>query len=252
MTFEHQSDITSERERLLDSTHHDHEDIIRHLQDHPAPANVPYLKSAILLKPKLSYLEYDDYGAYYKKCLWALQAIGTEEAIAAIKECLSAQDDALRTQAAYRLERIAQKAPGAVAGHTQPLQNVPQVHSLGAMALAGLFGGPLAVGYLAYADFNKLGVRSRINTAISLFALALLIWYFVSLLTPPDIISKLAMLLPQLALWTLAVRAFLGQALTTHKMAGGSFHSKWFAVGLGFCTNMLERLFFFLLSLIAF
>lgn len=113
MTFEPPSDIAAERERLLDPTHEEHEEIIRYLQDHPDPASAPCLKNAIALKPALAYLDYDDYGAYYKKCLWALQAIGTAEAIAVIRECASADDEALRMQALYRLERIAQKARAA-------------------------------------------------------------------------------------------------------------------------------------------
>ena len=113
MTFEPPSDIAAERERLLDPTHEEHEEIIRYLQDHPDPASAPCLKNAIALKPALAYLDYDDYGAYYKKCLWALQAIGTAEPIAVIRECASADDEALRMQALYRLERIAQKARSA-------------------------------------------------------------------------------------------------------------------------------------------
>ena len=96
MTCDLPSDFAAERQRLLDPDHDEHEDIIGYLQDYPDPASVPYLKRAIALKPALAYLDYDDYGAYYKKCLWALQAIGT--------------DEALRTQALHRLDRIAQKA----------------------------------------------------------------------------------------------------------------------------------------------
>ncbi len=62
-----------------------------------------------MLKPALAYLDYDDYGSYYKKCLWALQAIGTPDAIAVIAECARADDPALRRQAEYRLARIAGK-----------------------------------------------------------------------------------------------------------------------------------------------
>lgn len=109
MTCDLPSDFAAEGKRLLDPDHDKHEDIIGYLQNYPDPASVPYLKSAIALKPALAYLDYDDYGAYYKKCLWALQAIGTEEALAVIRECASSNDQALRTQALHRLDRIAQK-----------------------------------------------------------------------------------------------------------------------------------------------
>ena len=65
---------------VLDINHRSHEDIIGILQNCQNHSSVPILKKAILLKPKLEYLEYDDYGSYYKKCLWALQDIGTDEA----------------------------------------------------------------------------------------------------------------------------------------------------------------------------
>lgn len=113
MTCDLPPDFAAERERLLDPDHDEHEDIIGYLQDYPDPASVPYLKRAIALKPALAYLDYDDYGAYYKKCLWALQAIGTDEALAVIRACALSDDEALRTQALHRLDRIAQKATAA-------------------------------------------------------------------------------------------------------------------------------------------
>ena len=99
-------DAPPEWDRLLQEDHFEHEDIIRVLQDRADPASVPILRRAIALKPRLSYLSYDDYGAYYRKCLWALQAIGTPEAIAVIDECAHSAEPALREQALYRLSRI--------------------------------------------------------------------------------------------------------------------------------------------------
>ena len=54
-------------EKLLQLDHIEHEDIIRTLQERADPFTIPYLKSAIELKPQLEYLSYDDYGGYYKK-----------------------------------------------------------------------------------------------------------------------------------------------------------------------------------------
>lgn len=91
---------------LTEDWHISHEDIIRQLQDAEDPRAIPFLKQVIELKPRMDYLDYDDYGAFYKKCLWALKAIGTEEAIAVIRDCASSNIEALRDEARYRLTKI--------------------------------------------------------------------------------------------------------------------------------------------------
>jgi hypothetical protein len=100
-----ESPLAQKWNRLIDPNHLDHEEIIRYLQDHPDSGSVPYLKEAILLKPALEYLEYDDYGAYYKKCLWALQEIGTPEAVRLIRECAVSDIPELKGEAIYRLSK---------------------------------------------------------------------------------------------------------------------------------------------------
>lgn len=50
------------------------------------------------------------YGSRYKKCLWALQAIGTPEAMDAIRECTQSSDPMLREEAAPRLARVGRSA----------------------------------------------------------------------------------------------------------------------------------------------
>jgi hypothetical protein len=92
--------------RLLHEDHIDHEEIIRDLQDAADPHSIPSIRQAVLLKPRLKYLAYDDYGSYYKKCFWALRAIGTPEAIAVIQEFTTSEDAAAREQALYRLDQI--------------------------------------------------------------------------------------------------------------------------------------------------
>jgi hypothetical protein len=104
--------IAAERERLLDPSHFEHDEIVGLLQDYPENESVPYLRRAIALKPSLSYLDYDDYGAFYKKCLWALQDIATPEALALIHECAASNDASLKAQAKYRLRRIAEGGRG--------------------------------------------------------------------------------------------------------------------------------------------
>jgi hypothetical protein len=92
--------------RLVRRDHVDHEQIIRALQLAADPYSIPFLRQAVLLKPRLEYLAYDDYGAYYKKCFWALRAIGTPEAIDVIREFAASADAAAKAQALYRLSRI--------------------------------------------------------------------------------------------------------------------------------------------------
>ena len=92
--------------KLVQEDHFEHEDIIRALQDAAAPYSIPFLRQAVLLKPRLEYLAYDDYGSYYKKCFWALRAIGTPEAIAVIREFTTSTDSVAKEQALYRLSKI--------------------------------------------------------------------------------------------------------------------------------------------------
>ncbi len=94
--------------KLKDLNHFEHEDTILFLEFNPDPRSVPHLREAIELKPKLEYLDYDDYGAYYKKCLWALQEIGTPEAIEIIRESANSNIPELAEQARHRLKRIAE------------------------------------------------------------------------------------------------------------------------------------------------
>jgi hypothetical protein len=110
LSSENQSAADEELEqtwiKLNDPSHFEHEDIIHFLEFNPDPRSVPRIRDAINLKPQLKYLDYDDYGAYYKKCLWALQKIGTPEAVQLIKDCAESEITALRDQARYRLEKI--------------------------------------------------------------------------------------------------------------------------------------------------
>src|SRR5262249_33662325 len=106
MSMEPDPQIAEWCNKLVQEGHLDHEEIIRALQDAADPYSIPFIRQAVLLKPKLGYLAYDDYGAYYKKCFWALKAIGTPEAIAVIKEFTTSPDSAAREQAIYRLSKI--------------------------------------------------------------------------------------------------------------------------------------------------
>jgi hypothetical protein len=98
--------VVAECARLLKVNHQDHEEIVRFLQRASDPYSIPFIKQAVHLKPYLKYLEYDDYGSYYKKCFWALRAIGTKEAIAVIHEFAASDDPVIKDEAVYRLSRI--------------------------------------------------------------------------------------------------------------------------------------------------
>ena len=91
---------------LVQPWHVSHENMIGILQKMKNPGSVTHLRAAIELKPKLLYLDHDDYGSYYKKCLWALADIGTPEAITTIEKFVGSGDPVLREQASYRLQRL--------------------------------------------------------------------------------------------------------------------------------------------------
>jgi hypothetical protein len=92
--------------KLIREDHYEHEKIIGFLQRTADPYAISFLRQAILLKPRLDYLAYDDYGAYYKKCFRALRAIGTPDALAVIREFATSNETPLREQALYRLSKI--------------------------------------------------------------------------------------------------------------------------------------------------
>ena len=94
-------------EVIDDNWHTCQEEMVGMLQDWQNPESVGPLRAAIGLKPDLRHLDYDDYGAFYNRCLWALTDVGTREAIDAIKEYATSIDPVLRDKAQYRLERIA-------------------------------------------------------------------------------------------------------------------------------------------------
>lgn len=106
MTSTNDQDVIDECALLLRTDHEDHEDYIRSLQLSKDPYAIPFLEKAVLLKPSLKYLDYDDYGSYYKKCFWALKDIGTPEAIAVIEKFSESSDAVIKEQAEYRLSKI--------------------------------------------------------------------------------------------------------------------------------------------------
>ena len=93
-------------ELLVADFHHRHEDIIDTLNSPAEVYSVPFLRQAILLKPRLAYLAYDDYGTFYMKCFSALRGIATPEAVAVVREFTTSEDLVARKESLYWLSRI--------------------------------------------------------------------------------------------------------------------------------------------------
>ncbi|MAS96489.1 MAG: hypothetical protein CMO55_25150 [Verrucomicrobiales bacterium] len=93
-------------ELVTEDFHRQHEDMISLLQGWRSTSSIPALVAAIELKPELEYLAYDDYGAYYKKCLWALVAIGTPEAKALVEGYTRSPIPELQEEAVYRFGKF--------------------------------------------------------------------------------------------------------------------------------------------------
>jgi len=116
--------------------------------------------------------------------------------------------------------------------------------SLGSIAIAGLLGGPLAIGYLSVWNFKSLNLHAKSKKATAMFAMAVALWFYSSLITPPDVISQLLTLLPQLLLWWLAAGYLMRHALSEHRAAGGKFRPKWHAAAVGAIANIVVKLAF--------
>lgn len=84
---------------VIDKNHQRHEDIVHSLQHYKNPKSVQYLKGIIDLKEDLSYLDYDDYGAFYKQCFFALRDIGTKDAFLTILGYFDSNNEILREEA---------------------------------------------------------------------------------------------------------------------------------------------------------
>jgi hypothetical protein len=93
-------------ELLLQDWHISHEDIISLIEFKKLPKSVPFIEAAIKLKSKLIYLEYDDYGSYYRKCFWALYMINTLDADHLIEKYTKDNDNIIAEAAKERLMDI--------------------------------------------------------------------------------------------------------------------------------------------------
>jgi len=91
--------------RLLESDWHEsHEDIAETLESMRAPEAVePLYRTALVRYP---YLDYDEAYALGVKCVWGLGEIGTPEAVDRLRLLAACDNEVIRENAAYQLERL--------------------------------------------------------------------------------------------------------------------------------------------------
>lgn len=94
--------------QLLITPHHwRHQEIAKFLQDcAPVPSTIPYIRKA--LESKFDYLDYtgSESSAIAKWFSWLLHSIGTQESIDLIKEFSRSEDEGIRNEMIYRLDKI--------------------------------------------------------------------------------------------------------------------------------------------------
>lgn len=90
---------------LDDKWHTSEEDIISILELIKDPKSVDKLYETAINVP-----DYDDMRALAKKCMWALSAINTSEAIWKLKLLQSSDDPIIRENASFQLEQVVKKS----------------------------------------------------------------------------------------------------------------------------------------------
>jgi len=90
---------------LLEPNHRSHQVVTKKIQDLANPKSVPFIKKA--LESNFDYLAYtcSNSGAIAKWFSWALFSIGTEDAINLIKEYTKSEDEEIRNEMIYRLNK---------------------------------------------------------------------------------------------------------------------------------------------------
>ena len=121
-----------------------------------------------------------------------------------------------------------------------PAESV-RLFGLGSIALAGLVGGPLATGYLVARNTAVLRLSHQRNLAIAFFIVASIGWFWIMYRVPHDVLSELAVHLPQLVVWWVFAALLLRRQHANHVSAGGSFRSTWVAIGIALFTAIALR-----------
>lgn len=89
---------------LVEGWHQSHEDIAFLLQKLKSPTSAKWLFRAATMT--FDYLEYDEFFALARKCMWALAAINTAESVAMIQQLATSDNEVVREHAEEQLERL--------------------------------------------------------------------------------------------------------------------------------------------------
>lgn len=112
----------------------------------------------------------------------------------------------------------------------------PEIFSIGGLAVAGFFGGPLALFYLADRDLRDLHEPALRRRLTHWFIPLSAVWLYFLFSFPPDLISQWLPYLPQTILWWMVVRHLLRQAHAGFAQRGVVMRPKYDAFEFGFCV----------------
>lgn len=115
-------------------------------------------------------------------------------------------------------------------------QNPPEIFSIGGLAVAGFFGGPLALLYLADRDLRALHEPALRRRLARWFVPLSVVWLYFLFSFPPDLVSQWLPYLPQTILWWMVVRHLFRQAHAGFVERGIVMRPKYDAFEFGFCV----------------
>lgn len=147
-------------------------------------------------------------------------------------------------------------------------KDLPKLYSMTSIGIATFFCSLLAGGYLIYANYKALGMRSLANYTLgaSLILFLLLLWVMSIWLDPASVNAEAPGDLPrniitinliaataQAIIAVMATQFLQGAMLTTFNEMNGTYHSTWWAFFVGFCAAfVLSMLLALLASLLNF
>lgn len=89
---------------LIEDWHQIHEDIAFLLQKLKSPTSAKWLFQAATMT--FNYLEYDEFFALSRKCMWTLSAIDTPESKEMIRKLAASDNEVIREHAVEQLEKL--------------------------------------------------------------------------------------------------------------------------------------------------
>lgn len=130
-------------------------------------------------------------------------------------------------------------------------KDLPKLYSMTSIGITSFFCSLLAGGYLLYANYKALGMRSLANYTLgaSLILFLLLLWVMSIWLDPTSVNAEASGDLPRNIITTnliaaaaqaiiavMATQFLQGGMLTTFNEMNGAYHSTWQAFFVGFCA----------------